>query len=308
MSLRGTPESLTPVHADLIMLCLLDRKYSHARKILDQTILEIHPNRTGVTPKDYLLYYYYGGMVYIGLTQFERAFEFLQTCITTPCVTTLNAIMVEAFKKFVFVSLILHGKFAGVPRQSSGVVQRSIRKMCQEYVDVAQAYGKRDQEKMQKLVTEHRAVFVADRMIGLLGQVQAAYTRQAILRLTQTYVTLSLADIQKAVGVSSPEVVESILLEMTDRKELKALINKNDAMVSFVDADASEAVEHLEAAILHVRKSMERIRRVEDSVLVSTEFQLKLLYKDPKLKQEILELEEKIRKKGLLSKMTEMLQ
>jgi COP9 signalosome complex subunit 3 len=309
LGFRPNFESLTPIHCDVVMLCLLERNYSAARRLLDDTILEINPNVTGVQPRDYLLYYYYGGMVWIGLKQWDKAYEFLQTCLTTPCAITLNAIMVEAFKKFVFVSLISRGKFNAVPRQCSGVVQRSMKKFCQEYVDLANAYGKRENEKITKVITEHRAVFAADRHLGLLGQVQSAYVRQAIQRLTATYVTLSLTDIVKVVGVESEAKVETLLLEMTERGELKACINKAQGMVSFIDSDADEAVAALETEMVNVRRTIERLKTMEEAVVVSTEFQMRQIYKDPTARKDILEIEEKIRKnKSLLSKVQDMMQ
>lgn len=46
---------------------------------LEEKIFDMDPNVVGMTPRDMLLYYYYGGMVYIGLKQFSKAQSFFDT-------------------------------------------------------------------------------------------------------------------------------------------------------------------------------------------------------------------------------------
>lgn len=59
--------------------------------------------------KYFLLYYYYGGMIYTAIKNYERALYFFEVCISTPAMA-MSYIMLEAYKKFILVSLILHGK------------------------------------------------------------------------------------------------------------------------------------------------------------------------------------------------------
>jgi COP9 signalosome complex subunit 3 len=71
--LAPSPEHLTPLHSDLMQVSLLAKTYSAALPYLDQEPLEIDHKATSLTTKDVLLYFYYGGMVYTGLKQFEKA-------------------------------------------------------------------------------------------------------------------------------------------------------------------------------------------------------------------------------------------
>lgn len=59
--------------------------------------------------KYFLLYYYYGGMIYAALKNYDRALYFFEVAITTPALA-VSHIMLEAYKKYILVSLILHGK------------------------------------------------------------------------------------------------------------------------------------------------------------------------------------------------------
>ena len=59
--------------------------------------------------KHFLLYYYYGGMIYAALKNYDRALYFFEVAITTPAMA-VSHIMLEAYKKYILISLILHGK------------------------------------------------------------------------------------------------------------------------------------------------------------------------------------------------------
>lgn len=48
-------------------------------------------------------------MIYTALKKFDRALYFLEVVITTPAMA-VSHIMLEAYKKYILVCLILHGK------------------------------------------------------------------------------------------------------------------------------------------------------------------------------------------------------
>lgn len=59
--------------------------------------------------KHFLLYYYYGGMIYTAIKSYDRALYFFEVVVTVPAMV-VSHIMLEAYKKYILVSLILHGK------------------------------------------------------------------------------------------------------------------------------------------------------------------------------------------------------
>lgn len=73
--LQPTPETLTPLHADALQLCILAKTYAAAVPILDDDILVVDPARTGLVPSDLLLYCLYGGMAATARRQYGRALE-----------------------------------------------------------------------------------------------------------------------------------------------------------------------------------------------------------------------------------------
>lgn len=59
--------------------------------------------------KYFLLYYYYGGMIYTAMKNYERALYFFEVAVSTPALA-MSHIMLESYKKYILISLILHGK------------------------------------------------------------------------------------------------------------------------------------------------------------------------------------------------------
>ena len=65
--LRPGPSFLTPLHADILQLCLLSRCYAPAASLIDEELIDVDPARTGgLTPGDVQLYAYYGGTAALG--------------------------------------------------------------------------------------------------------------------------------------------------------------------------------------------------------------------------------------------------
>lgn len=69
---------------------------------------------TGLSDKlkyqDHLTYFLYGAMIYMGLRNWDRASLFLEIVVTSPTGHTASMIQVEAYKKWVLVSLLLTGR------------------------------------------------------------------------------------------------------------------------------------------------------------------------------------------------------
>lgn len=83
------------------------------RYIIDQTVylckLLLFQLGGNNDSKHFLLYYYYGGMIYTAMKNYDRALYFFEVVVTVPAMV-VSHIMLEAYKKYILVSLILHGK------------------------------------------------------------------------------------------------------------------------------------------------------------------------------------------------------
>eukprot|EP01080_Neovahlkampfia_damariscottae_P000841 gene841-9090_t len=232
INFRPHSECLTPLHSDYICCCLKSMNFKVALRVLNQPIYDIEPNQTGLTPKDMLSYYYYGGMIFIGLKQFDKAFSFFDTALCVPALA-INAIMVESYKKYILVSLLLFGKTTSISSTASSIVQRSMKTYCQSYYDFGEAYNKREMDKLIAIQKQHDDLFNKDNNMGLIKQCISSLTRGNIERLTDTYLTLSLSDITETGKLKSDKESENTMLRMVENGEIKALISQKESMVSF---------------------------------------------------------------------------
>ncbi|KAG6741651.1 hypothetical protein POTOM_054928 [Populus tomentosa] len=126
----------------------------------------------------------------VGLNSGSSASHIL---VVTAPMSSINAIAVEAFKKYILVSLIQNSQFStSLPKYTSSAAQRDLKTLCQ-VITTCKLY---------------------DNNLGLVKQVISSMYKRNIQRLTQTYLTLSLQDIVKIVQLSSPKEAEMHVLQM----------------------------------------------------------------------------------------------
>ncbi|XP_043705970.1 COP9 signalosome complex subunit 3-like isoform X2 [Telopea speciosissima] len=225
--LQPSSEQLTALHPDFLQLCLLAKCYKTGLCVLEEDIFEVDQ------PKDFFLYCYYGGMICIGQKLFRKARELLLNVVTAPMSTT-NAIAVEAYKKYILVSLIHNGQSTtSFPKYTSSVAQRNLKNFSQPYVDLANSYSTGKIVELESCFETNREKFESDNNLGLVKQVVSSLYKRNIQRLTQTYLTLSLQDIANTVQLSTPKEAEMHVLQMIQDGEKFATINQKDGMVIF---------------------------------------------------------------------------
>lgn len=225
---------LTSIHADLCQLCLLAKCFKPALVFLNTDITSISQEGGQFDTKYFLLYYYYGGMIYAALKNYDRALYFFEVAITTPALA-VSHIMLEAYKKYILVSLILHGKIQNIPKYTSQVVGRFIKPLSQPYHDLATAYSSNNPDELRTVVNKYHDTYVRESNMGLVKQVLASLYKKNIQRLTKTFLTLSLSDVASRVQLSGPSDAEKYILNMIEDGEIFATINQKDGMVIFHD-------------------------------------------------------------------------
>jgi len=236
--LRPNPETLTPVHAEFLRVCLKAKAYHLAAPVIDQPIFDIslsNNNCTQMTPASFLTYFYYGALVRIGMKEFAAAMQLLLVVLTCPA-SCLSAIQADAYKKFALLSLRVHGELQSLPIYCSHIVQR-YAKSPGYALDIVEAFKQGDSAQLQRVVEEKAPAIQADHNTGLVKQVVASLRRHKVQMLTKTYLTLSLTEIAKEVGIeeSNTQEVEELLFDMISSGEINARIEQTTGNVSFED-------------------------------------------------------------------------
>ncbi|KAL9646582.1 hypothetical protein ABK040_006576 [Willaertia magna] len=259
---RKSPEYLTPLHSQFLCLCLKTKNYKAGHSLVETKIFDVDTNITGLSPKDMLLYYYYGGMIYIGVKEYGKALNFFD----------------NALQKYVLVSLLSNGKFLGISKNASNLVHRHVKTLCAPYVDFANAFEHDDVEKALKVLNENEQSIKSDRNLGLMKQCLSALHRRNIQKLTSTYVTLSLADIAKTAHLKDAKEAEAYLFKMIDDGEINARINQKDGMVTFeedhesANFDSAWTSQTLDSRISKAIDLTKRLKRMDNEISSSTAY------------------------------------
>ncbi|KAL2505340.1 COP9 signalosome complex subunit 3 [Abeliophyllum distichum] len=245
--LQLSSEQLTTLHPDFLLICLLAKCYKTGLSILEDDIFEVDQ------PRDFFLYCYYGGMICIGQKKFSKALELLHNVVTAP-MSILNAIAVEAYKKYILVSLIHLGQFSiSFPKYTSSVAQRNLKNFSQVMCE------------LETCVLANNEKFEFDKNLGLVKQVVSSMYKRNIQRLTQTYLTLSLQDIANTVQLNSAKEAEMHVLQMIQDGEIYATINQKDGMVRFLeDPEQYKSCEMIERIDSSIQRIMMLSRKLTD--------------------------------------------
>lgn len=262
--IQSSTEHLTTLHPEFLQLCLLAKCYKAGLSVLEDDIYEIN------LPRDFFLYCYYGGMIFIGQKRFRKALELLHNVVTAP-MSSINAIAVEAYKKYILVSLIHHAQFSPtLPKYTSSAAQRNLKNFSQPYMELVNTYNTGKIAELETYVQINREKFESDNNVGLVKQVVSSMYKRNIQRLTQTYLTLSLQDIANTVQLNSSKEAEMHVLRMIQDGEIFATINQKDGMVRFLEDPEQyktcEMIEHIDSSIQRIMSLSKKLTAMDELI------------------------------------------
>jgi COP9 signalosome complex subunit 3 len=273
--IQTTPHHLTFLHPIFAKHCLLAKTYSYAKDILANDIQDFDLN---VNVLDFLLYHYYGGMLAIGLKDFEKALIYFRRAIAAPTNRTVSAVMIESYKKYVLVSILLHGSKQPLPSYTDEVITKKLRKSvsCKDYIELGNTFNLHSSEMNRNIShIKKLSTFHSNKNKGLVKQCTRSYIRQVIQKLTQTYVTMSFQEIATEIGLNDEpnanKVVEAHLLSMIEDNKIFAYINHNNGgRVSFYDDperyDTNETMEKINDCIHTVAQLNEKVLKYNHDI------------------------------------------
>ncbi|EDW79319.1 uncharacterized protein Dwil_GK13507 [Drosophila willistoni] len=285
--IRQMDTQLTPLHADLCQLSLKAKNFSVVLPYLDADITDIstvaaecknqqqqqsqNTMDANNDAKYFLLYYYYGGMIYTAIKNYDRALYFFEVCITTPAMA-MSHIMLEAYKKFLMVSLIVEGKIAYIPKNTQ-VIGRFMKPQAIYYHDLVNVYANSSSEELRIIILKYSEAFTRDNNMGLAKKVATSLYKRNIQRLTKTFLTLSLSDVASRVQLASASDAERYILNMIKSGEIYATINQKDGMVLFKNDpekyNSPDMFLNVQTNITQVLDLVKQINKMEEEILLN---------------------------------------
>ncbi|KAJ3075316.1 hypothetical protein HDU98_008564 [Podochytrium sp. JEL0797] len=206
---------LSRIHVLFLKHCILSKIHQLALPVIELPLSKIsRPAKHMLSITDFLLYSYYAGIIFATLKRFDEAVDMFRSCLAAPSRGGTSAIQVEAWRKGVLCHFL-----AGLPGgwkafEKDGIAacaNLSVLKTIENggfrkgYLDLLNACNKGVFVVAQAELQKYSDIFAKSNNLGLAKQCCAHHlTRQRILHLTHTHLTLSIADIAKAVRDSVP--------------------------------------------------------------------------------------------------------
>lgn len=231
---KSSSESvLTSLHSPLCQLCLKSKNLKPVLKYLNAEVCQNGKELGDITSNSYLSFYYYGGIIYAMLKQYDRSLYFLEQAITIPAVS-VSQIMAESYKKYMLISLAYKGKVAELPKYTSTIMLNYVKQSMSCYNKLAEAFEKSSIAKFEEVFFQYENTFQQDKNVGLIKIIKNCITQKKILNLTKTFSTLSLSDIidRAQLSCTVPEL-ENKISKMIKEKEIIGKIDQKNKMMIF---------------------------------------------------------------------------
>jgi len=225
--------TFTLLHSPLCQLCIKSRNLKPAIKYLDTEICLYKKEPNEITSRSYLSFYYYGGLIYAMLKQYDRSLYFFEQAITVPAVS-VSQIMSESYKRYMLVSLLYKGKVADLPKYTSAVMINYIKQSMNCYTKLNEAFQKRSIASFEEVFYKYENTFQQDKNVGLINQVKGCITLKKIQILSKTYSTLPLNNILERAQLNCSDVdLEKKLSKMIKKEEIVGKIDQKNKMMVF---------------------------------------------------------------------------
>ncbi|RKP25642.1 hypothetical protein SYNPS1DRAFT_28632 [Syncephalis pseudoplumigaleata] len=201
---RPTPGHLTGLHASMLQLALVQQRPHTALALLEQPITHIDAKLLGSKLDPFLLYHYYGGVVYALLKRYREAMLFFQQ-------------MIE------------------LPQYASGVVLRTCRGCATVYNDLMPFFDSSSIGELCNYIQTNKQALTEDGNYTLALLLPNALRNLVIKRLPKIYSNMSLARIAEMAELRSAAEVEQHILAMVNANELRASITRRGSATGAVE-------------------------------------------------------------------------
>jgi COP9 signalosome complex subunit 3 len=237
--------------------------------------------------KECLEYLFLCGVIFIGLRRWEDAQEWLECAITWPSKDGgISKIQVEAYKKWLLVSVLLKGKTVPHPHGTPSAAKKVFTAMAKPYEAVAQIFETGTAARLKAEVDHGAGLWDQDRNGGLMHYILVAYQKFQIINLGQVYSKISIPEILDlttsaitGTKLSGPPELEALIQTMI-QDGLNATMSHSagqPAVLTFDDrgeskteaemkVEIAQKTENIKALTEHIRQTDRQLTHEKDYI------------------------------------------
>uniref|UniRef100_F1L4N2 COP9 signalosome complex subunit 3 n=1 Tax=Ascaris suum TaxID=6253 RepID=F1L4N2_ASCSU len=255
------PGVLTSIHAYLFCLCLKARIYEPALPFLECPITKIlkETPSTNIAYMDsrwVLLYFYYGGLMFGSLGRFRECLLMFENVLCMPSVAA-SAIVVEAYKKYVLISMILNGRVVPLPSYRAAMIPRTVKRLCADYTAIETLCQNKESgtdiaDAVLRHLEQHRRTFEVDGNVGLVKRLVRKLRENSVLKVAKCFSTISMDDFIRRCHLNNEEHAERYLMEMSREGKVVVRIDSERKIVFLDEVKVEVDEEEVEQALRRV--------------------------------------------------------
>lgn len=300
LRLDPTSSTLTPAHYSFIRLCIRARAFAEGADILARPIVSIPfdgdkasqsrsykylcsyqessatylTSQTGLnvrwTYRQYLEYFLMGGMVYMALRQFSKAQFYLEVVLTAPTSspTATSLVQVEAYKKWVLLSLLIKGRSIPPPRGIGNGTLKNIRALSKPYDCLVDAFKSNNLAHLRAEIDAGQKYWQDDNNMGLVIEVFFAFRKFQVQKLGNTFAALPIAEVARRTSPDPHDLNETTtyITSLIAAGDLNAVLSASQSTgqpnLRFLATPASTKSEpRIEQSLSHHRAELQSLLR-----------------------------------------------
>ncbi|KAK0404306.1 hypothetical protein QR680_017388 [Steinernema hermaphroditum] len=221
----GDGKIITSLHGRFFELCIKTRDFEVGQSLIHDDARELLKEKTSGTPeydvKSVLFYFFHAGNLLCQAEQFERALRMYMSVLVLPS-TSVSPYVLEAYKKFVLINLILGSPVKELPSNMSCGLERAIRPKCSEYDELAKicrstSYGKN----------------VPGNVINYLNSVVKRVRYDAVMRVAEAFKVIKFEDVIRRAFLKDEKEAQELIQDLVEAKRLLAVIDKTAGFIRF---------------------------------------------------------------------------
>ena len=210
-------------------------------------------------------YFVLGALAYISVQNWQRAIFLLEHVLATPMAGLANGYIVEAYKKWLLLNLILHGYLPAMPRTIPQSVLKHIRNISKPYEGLKDAFAKADGAKLLAEAIEGEEFWREDGNVGLVQRLLADHKRRSVTKLGSVFAAVALETVAERLQMPETQA-QSYLSTLVHDGAIDAKLEQssNSPVVLRFQDDSGGGGSSAEAEGLLRAQLVERTKRLKD--------------------------------------------
>lgn len=277
---------LTEMHHLFLKLCIEAKQFKPALEALETNLYDIVP-KSGFDVEACVRYFYNGSIVLAVHNFFISALHSIAAVFYIPGMQNgSHALALDAFKKYLLLSLLAHEHAVVLPRSLVHNLENSMQKSLGSYLEICELFrsDKYDMSALTELVGKAEGQFNQDQNRDLISACLKKYKTKELVKLAKVFENLSIEYVMAHLGLDNIDDLESQLLDMYQYSDRVGRLDLQHETVCFTRKSAvatpEQNVGSLQASFENLQATVDTLSHMDREIQSDPTFLKKVLSGD----------------------------